>query len=515
VTSRTRYAKCGDLNLAYRVSGDGPVDVVIVPSFVSNVELFWAHPAVKAWLDRIGSFARLTLFDKAGTGLSDPVSGPRTLEQRAGEIEAVLDAVGADRPVLFGLSEGGPASITFTATRPNRVRALVLFGTWPRSAAVGLSTADARERLAADGVPERYWPTDGQLERVRAFAHAVRERWGEGEALALLVPSQGDARQLAMVERLCASPGMTRATLEAAAMTDVRDVLPTIDVPTLVVHADEDLVPVQYGRFIADQIPGARLLEVRGRDHAPWLSEPDAIAEEIEEFLTGARHAREPDRMLATVLFTDITGSTERAAQLGDARWWAVLERQGEATRAELQRFGGREVKSMGDGFLATFDGPARAIRCAEAIRAALRGLGIEIRAGIHTGECDLIGEDIGGLAVHIAARVKALAGAGEILVSRTVRDLVVGSGIAFAERGVHSLKGVPGEWNLLAVASERPPSELPEVQVTKIDTPGPRESMHAGDRVAAVVARRAPGVLRTATRLERRIRAARKHNSP
>jgi class 3 adenylate cyclase len=272
---------------------------------------------------------------------------------------------------------------------------------------------------------------------------------------------------------------------------------------------------VLYGRFIADQIPGARLLEVRGRDHAPWLSEPDAIAEEIEEFLTGARHAREPDRMLVTVLFTDIIGSTERAAQLGDARWWAVLERQGEATRAELQRFGGREVKSMGDGFLATFDGPARAIRCAEAIRAALRGLGIEIRAGIHTGECDLIGEDIGGLAVHIAARVKALAGAGEILVSRTVRDLVVGSGIAFAERGVHSLKGVPGEWNLLAVASERPPSELPEVQVTKIDTPGPRESMHAGDRVAAVVARRAPGVLRTATRLERRIRAARKHNSP
>ncbi|MEK6273280.1 MAG: adenylate/guanylate cyclase domain-containing protein [Actinomycetota bacterium] len=505
---RTQYAKHGDLNIAYQVKGEGPIDILVVPSFVSNIEFWWAHPVMKAWWDRVTSFARLILFDKLGTGCSDPVSGPRTLEQRSDEIKAVMEAVGCERPVLFGLSEGGPSSIVFAATHPGQVQALVLFGTFASVGLVDASPDEIRAELAKEGVAERYWPTDAQLERIAAFRQRILDSWGDGEALALLVPNMGDAQQQATAERLCASPGMARATMESAAMIDIRDVLPTINVPTLVVHADEDLVPIQSGRYIADHIPGARFLEVKGRDHAPWLTEPDLIAGEIEEFLTGVRHVREPDRVLATVLFTDIVGSTERAAELGDARWRAVLERHGEVTRSELARFGGREVKSTGDGFLASFDGPARAIRCAEAIRGAVRGLGMEIRAGIHTGECEVMGDDVGGIAIHIAARVNAVAVPGEILVSRTVRDLVVGSGIAFEERGSQTLKGVPGEWSLLAVVPEGAAQESPEVKITKIETPSPRESMRRLDRIAAAVARRAPGVLRTASRLETRRRA-------
>jgi class 3 adenylate cyclase len=503
---RTRYAPHHDLNLAYQVSGEGPPDIVIVPSFVSNVELHWGHPASSAWLARLSSFARLVVFDKAGTGLSDPVAGPPTLEERAAEVESVMDAVGCERAVLFGLSEGGPASILFTATRPERVQALVLFGTYPRGS--GMLRADGPGEELGE-LPEPYRPTPAQLARVAEFERLVRERWGEGEALALLVPNQGGPQQLGLIERLCASPGMARATLESGRMLDVSDVLPTIAAPTLVVHADEDLVPVQMGRYIADHIPGAQMLEVHGRDHAPWLSDPDLVADRIEQFLTGARHAREPERVLATVLFTDIVGSTERAAQLGDARWRAVIERHGELTRRELARFAGREVKSLGDGFLATFEGPARAIRCADAIAAAVRELDIEIRSGIHTGECESIGDDVGGLAVHIAARVCGLAGPGEILVSRTVRDLVVGSGIAFEDRGVQTLKGVPGEWTVLAVARDGERADAPEVALTRMPTPGPRDTLRARDRMAAAMARRAPSVLRMAHRLDRRGRRA------
>jgi pimeloyl-ACP methyl ester carboxylesterase len=506
---RTRYAKCGELNIAYQVTGEGPLDIVLAPSFVSNVEFWWAHPVIKAWLDRLASFARLILLDKTGTGLSDPIPGPRTLEQRADEIEAVMDAVDCQRAALFGLSEGGPMSILFSATRPDRVQALVLFGALVIGTAPDASLEQMRADLAAKRLPERYWPTDAQLKRAaRAFQKAL-DSWGEGEALAELIPSLGDAQQLGMIERLCASPGMARATLQSLALINITDILPTIRVPTLVVHADEDLVPVQFGRFIADQIPRARMLEVQGHDHAPWfVDHADLVAEEVEEFLTGVRHAGKAERVLSTVLFTDIVGSTERAAELGDARWRAVLERHGEVTRAQLGRYGGKEVKATGDGFLATFDGPARAIHCTEAIRSAVGGLGIEIRAGIHTGECEIIGEDVGGIAVHIAARVNAMAGAGEILVSRTVRDLVVGSGIAFEERGIHSLKGVPGEWSLVAVVSAEMAQGSAEVQLAKMQTPGPRESMRLGDRVAAVVARRAPGVLRAANRRETRRRA-------
>jgi class 3 adenylate cyclase len=510
---RTRYARCGDLNLAYQVKGEGPLDIVLVPSFVSNIEFSWGHPDVKAWLDRLASFARLIVFDKAGTGLSDPIPGARTLEQRVEEIEAVMEAAGSQSAALLGLSEGGPMSILFAASNPGRVKALVLFGTFVTLPPLGSSWEESCADLARKGIPERYWPTEAQVERGSGAWESVTEHWGEGEMLARLVPSLGDAQQLAMLERLAASPAMARTTMQSAALINVADVLPAIAVPTLVVHADEDLVPVQYGRYIADHIPGARMLEVTGHDHAPWFVEhADLVEDELEEFLTGARHAPTAERVLSTVLFTDIVQSTERAHELGDARWRAVLERHDEVTRAEFVRFGGREVKSTGDGFLATFDGPARAIHCTEAIRDAVSGLGIEIRAGIHTGECELLGADVGGIAVHIAARVNALAGAREILVSRTVRDLVVGSGIAFEDRGVHSLKGVPGEWSLLAVVPAEMAQQSPEVLLAQAEIPGPREAQQMGDRVVAVVARRAPSVLRAATRFENRRRARRAH---
>ena len=507
---KTRYARRGELNLAYQVVGDGPVDVVVVPSFVSHIEFFWVHPHIKAWLDQMSTFSRLILFDKAGTGLSDPVVGIPTLEDRAEEIEAVMDAAEVERAALFGLSEGGPASIFFAASRPERVQALVLFGTYATGWSLGgRDAAEIRSEMLARGFEEEFIPSPEQLDRASTFQEHVLADWGEGKALACLLPSQRDLQQLALIERVAASPGMARATLESGARLDVSDLLPTLQLPTLVVHARDDLMPIQSGRFLADRIPNASLLEVEGADHAPWFSEPDRIVGEIEQFLTGSRHAATPDRVVATVLFTDIVGSTERAAELGDARWRAVLERQAELTRSQVESFGGKAVKSTGDGYLATFEGPAQAIRCTEAIVADVRSLGIEIRAGIHTGECEVIGEDVGGLAVHIAARVNALAGPGEILVSRTVRDLVVGSGTAFQDRGEHELKGVPGRWDLLAIARSDAVADSSDREVTQIATPGPREDMRVSDRVASAAARRAPAMMRTMARLsERRQRA-------
>src|SRR3954468_6826745 len=369
---KTQYAKCGELSLAYQVVGEGAIDIVLVPSFVSHIEFFWAHPAIKSFLDRLAAFARLLIFDKAGTGLSDPVPSYRTLEERADEVEAVMDAAGMSRAVMFGLSEGGPTAIFFSVTRPERAEALVLFGTF--AASIGLSLDDVhielsdameklRGRASAMGLADDEIPDEAQVERVRRFARHVLEDWGEGKALKELVPNQGDEAQLGLIERLCSSPGMARATLASGSRLDVIDLLASVDLPTLVVHARGDLVPVQGARLIARRIPGARLLEVEGVDHAPWFSSPDEIVGEIEELLTGTRHAPEPDRILATVLFTDIVGSTERAAELGDARWRGVLERHDEVTRGRVRDAGGVAVKSTGDGFLATFNGPAAAIR--------------------------------------------------------------------------------------------------------------------------------------------------------
>jgi pimeloyl-ACP methyl ester carboxylesterase len=505
--AETSYASCGDLSLAYQVFGEGPVELVVVGPFVSHVELFWTLPEFKAFFEQLSTFCRVLLFDKAGLGLSDPVPQVRTLDDRAAEIEAVMDAVGFGKAACFALSEGGPAAIVFAAKRPERTRALILTDTF---SFLGYAGWDDVERDAAElrarvlpELGEDYTPSTEQIARLQELGRAVRSAWGTGEALRGLLPSVRSIRQLAMLERMSASPGMARATLEAAFRIDVRPVLPTITAPTLVIHAREDPLPVQCGRYLADHIPGARLLEVDGTDHAPWFTEPDRILTGIEEFLTGSHAApSQSHRALRTVLFTDMVASTEHAAAAGDERWRAMLHRFGEITAELTKRFGGTVVKSTGDGHLTTFDGPTQAIRCAEDLRADAETLGIEIRAGIHTGECELMGTDIGGIAVHIAARILGQAGAGEILVSRTVRDLVVGSGTGFEDRGSVELRGVPGNWQLLAVDRHGARAGSAEAELASTPTPGARTAMRRSDRVVEVMARRTPWILRGMARL-------------
>ncbi len=500
--AETLYASCGDLSLAYQVFGDGPIDLVYAGSFVSHVELLWTMPEFEAFMERLSTFCRVVLFDKAGVGLSDPVPKVRTLDDRAAEIEAVMDAVGFGKAVIFGVSEGGPAAMVFAATRPKRTRALILAGTFPHVGLAGwddleLSGAELRARIAPE-VGEDYTPSTEQLARWAELGRAARSAWGSGAGLKVLLPSARSMRQLAMLERMCASPGMARATVESAFRIDVRPILPTIGAPTLVIHAREDHIPVQGGRYLADHIPGARYLEVEGTDHAPWVTEPDRITSGIEEFLTGSHAApSQSHRALRTVLFTDMVASTQHAAATGDERWRAVLHRFGEITAELAQRFGGTVVKSTGDGHLATFEGPTQAIRCAEALRADAETLGIEIRAAVHTGECELQDTDIGGLAVHIAARILGQAGAGDILVSRTVRDLVVGSGTGFEDRGSVELRGVPGTWQLLAVTRHGPPAGSAEAELASTPTPGPRTAMRRSDRAVEVIARRTPWIVR------------------
>jgi pimeloyl-ACP methyl ester carboxylesterase len=503
----TSYASCGDLSLAYQVFGDGPIELVVATSFGSHVELQWTLPEFEAFFEQLSTFCRVLLFDKAGVGLSDPVPQVRTLDDRAVEIEAVMDAAGFGKAVLFGMSEGGPAAMVFAATRPERTRALILgdtFACWGFAGwdDVDRDPAELRARLLPE-LGEDYTPSTEQLARLQEFGRAGRSAWGSGAAIKCLLPSARSIRQLGMLERMCASPGMARATVEALFRIDVRPILPTITMPTLVIHARGDLIPVQGGRYLADHIPGARLLEVDGTDHVPWLTEPDKILTGIEELLTGSHAApSQSHRALRSVLFTDMVASTQHAAATGDERWRAVLRRFGEITADLTQRFGGTVVKSTGDGHLITFDGPTQAIRCAEGLRAEAETLGIEIRAGIHTGECELLDADIGGIAVHIAARILGQAGAGEILVSRTVRDLVVGSGTGFEDRGSVELRGVPGPWQLLAVDRHGARAGSAEAELASTPTPGPRTAMRHSDRAVAVMARRTPWILRGVARL-------------
>jgi pimeloyl-ACP methyl ester carboxylesterase/class 3 adenylate cyclase len=435
---QTHYARSGDVNIAYQVVGDGPFDLVFVPGFISHLDLQWTDPRIARFLQKLASFSRLIMFDKRGTGLSDPVAGPAPLEDRMDDVRAVMDAAGSERAALFGLSEGGPMSVLFAATYPERTHALILCGTF------------ATGTLDPDDNPggQRWIDT---MQRVRALL----EHWGDGGTLSVFAPSADSERERigrGIFERSAASPQMARTMIEMAIEIDVRDLLPSVRVPTLVLHREEEHIPVECARYMAEHIPGARLVVLPGMDHIPFYGDGDGYAEEIEEFLTGARQAPVSDRILTTVMFTDIVGSTERAAALGDARWRELLGRHDELMRAELERHRGREVKTMGDGFLATFDGPARGIRCARAIADQVRSLDIELRAGLHTGECELIGDDITGMAVNIGARIGALAGAHEVVVSSTVKDLVVGSGISFSDRGARELKGVPGQWHLFAV---------------------------------------------------------------
>jgi pimeloyl-ACP methyl ester carboxylesterase/class 3 adenylate cyclase len=508
--AETSYAKCGDLSLAYQVFGDGPVELVFVGPFITHVEMFWAMPEYKAFFDQLATFCRVLLFDKAGVGLSDPIPKVRLLEERAAEIEAVMDAAGFTTPVLFGMSEGGPQSIVFAAKRPERTRALIIYGSFAFAPGgswddLECDPAELRARVLAE-VGEEYTPSSSQIENFQEFVRAVRSAWGSGASakwMSQMAPSIRGTRQAGVLERMCASPGMIRATLESNFRLDVRLILPTLSVPTLVIHARDDLMPVQCGRYLAASIPGARYLEVGGAAHAPWLTEPDTILTGIEEFLTGSHAApSQSHRALRTVLFTDIVASTQHAAATGDERWRAVLHRFGEITADLTERFGGAVVKSTGDGHLATFDGPTQAIRCAEALRGDAETLGIQIRVGIHTGECELMDGDIGGLAVHIAARIMGQARAGEILVSRTVSDLVVGSGTGFEDRGGVELRGVPGIWQLLAVNRHGPRAGSAEAELASTPTPHRRTAMRRSDRAVEVIARRTPWIVRGMARL-------------
>lgn len=503
VQPTTSYARNGDVNIAYQVIGDGPLDLLFIPPFVSHLDLFWAAPETAAFFSRLASFSRLILFDKRGTGLSDPVSGAATLEERMEDVRAVLDACGSQQAALFGLSEGGPMSLLFAATYPERTTSLITFGSFAKLLPAPHYFSDWQEGVSyAEDVREQVERTWAQS---RAFTDALEHHWGEGKALALYVPSiAGDAnarKMLGMFERAAASPGMVHALWQFNSEVDVTQVLPVIGVPTLVLHRTDDLVPVEYGRYLAEHVPRARFVELAGNDHMPWVGDSDAVLDEVEQFLTGGRRGAEPDRVLATVLFTDIAGSTLRAAELGDRRWSELLEAHHSRVRALISRYGGREVDTAGDGFLATFDGPTRAIRCAEEITASVRTIGLEVRAGVHTGELVLAGDDVRGIAVHVGARIAALAHGGEVLVSSTVRDLVVGSGLRFEDRGLHSLKGVPDEWQLLAVTS-RQIDEAPAVAMGQGNPLAPNSTLITrSDRTALRLARRAPGVARLISR--------------
>jgi len=440
----TRYTKSGDLSIAYQVYGDGPIDLAYVPGWVSNIELMWEEPNYARFLERLGSFSRLITFDKRGTGLSDrlPNAAMPTLEERMDDLRAVLDAVGSERVVLFGHSEGGNMSALFSATYPERTAALVTFGVF----------------AARVWSPEYPWAPRVE-EREQEIAELERT-WGDEMDLKALAPTAaGDPvfqRRLATYLRHGASPGGAIALLRMNTLIDIREVLPTIRVPTLVIHRTDDReAHVEEGRWIAERVPGAKFVELPGADHLPWVGDADAVVAEIEEFVTGRRPVPEPDRVLATILFTDVVGSTKRAAEEGDSRWTSRLSEHNRLVRREIERFEGREIDAAGDGFLAIFGGPIRAIRCAFAAMEAVRPLGLDLRAGVHTGEIELMNGGVGGLGVHLGARVAGAASAGEVLVSRTVTDLVAGSGLTFEDRGLHELKGVPGEWRLFAVVAD------------------------------------------------------------
>ncbi len=441
-----QYAKSGDVHIAYQVSGEGPFDLVFVPGYVTHLELHWAIPSFAPFLERLSSFCRLIRFDKRGTGMSDRVSGAPTLETRMDDVRAVMDAVGSRRAAFYGLSEGAAMSLLFAATYPERTAALVVRSAFPR-------------RMWAPDYP--WGRSDEEYEReverdLRVFGPREQAR----EAVRSLgVFQEDEAESFLQMLRFASSPGSLEALHRMNKEIDVRHVLPAVRVPTLILRGSEDtLVPPEVAQYMASRIPAARVVELPGIGHLSF-GEPGStlVGSEIERFVTdvweaGGWEEAEPDRMLATVLFTDIVGSTAKAVELGDRAWRELLERHHALIRRELVRFRGAELDVAGDGFFARFDGPARAVRCACAITDSVRELGLEIRAGLHTGECEIMDSKVGGIAVHIGARVAKEAEPGEVLVSSTVKDLVAGSGLRFRERGTAALKGVPDEWRLYAV---------------------------------------------------------------
>jgi pimeloyl-ACP methyl ester carboxylesterase len=433
----TRYAKSGEVHVAYQVFGDGPVDLVLAPGFVSHIENYWDEPAFARWLTRLGSFSRVIMFDKRGTGLSDRVSELPGVDQRMDDVRAVMDAAGVERAVVMGISEGGSLASLFAAHHPARCQALVLYGAFARFTS--------------------WFPTEEALEELFQY---IDSNWGSGMSLPMFAPSMADDAAFQQwwgkFERLGADPGAAIALMRMNSQIDITDVLPTIHVPTLVVHRTDDVtVNVEGGRTLAERIPNARLFELPGVDHLPFVGDNvEEILQEIEEFLTGEKSAPIMDRVLATVLFTDIVDSTARANSLGDQAWSDLLNAHDKTVRQQLARFRGNEVKSLGDGFLATFDGPARAIHCARASIDSLHQLGIPVRIGVHTGEVELSDDDVRGIAVHIASRIASTGAADDVVVSRTVKDLVAGSGIALEDFGTHTLKGVPDEWQLFRASN-------------------------------------------------------------
>lgn len=432
---KTRYAKNGDIHIAYQVFGEGDIDLVFVPGFISHLENDRDEPRCARWLQKLGRFARVIMFDKQGTGLSDHVSKTPTMDERMDDIQTVMDAVGVEKAAIFGISEGGCLATLFAASHPDRSQALILYGAY-----------------ASDK------DSDPTQEGTNFLLQYIETAWGSGESLPLIAPTMKNDLALKQWwgrwERLGANPGAARALILTNSEIDITNILPSINLPTLIMHRrDDTFVNAACGRLLAERIPNAKYVELPGSDHLYFVGEgADQILDETAQFLTGNLPSVEIDRILSTVLFTDIVGSTEHAIKLGDSKWRELLNQHHMLVRKELARFRGREMDTAGDGFFAAFDGPARAIHCALSISDNLQGLGIKIRAGLHTGECEMIGEKFGGIAVHIGARVMANSSANEILVSSTVKDLVAGSGIKFEERGAYKLKGIPDEMHLYAV---------------------------------------------------------------
>jgi class 3 adenylate cyclase len=440
--AQTRYARSGDVGIAYQVLGEGALDLVLAFPFVSHLDLMWENPPLSHFLRRLGSFARVIVFDRRGVGLSDPVAGAPTLEERMDDVRAVMDAAGSERAALLGMSEGATMCMLFAATYPQRTSALVLWGAMARSTQA----------------PDYPWAPEKEAAQ-EAQDELIGPMWGQGATIEIFSPSMaGDPRARefqARFERQAASPMRVQQLFEMFLDTDVRGALPLIQAPALVLHRRHDrAVNYRAARWLAEQIEGSRYAELEGEDHFPWVGDSNAALEAIEEFLTGVRPGPAPERVLATVVFTDIVDSTRLATEMGDRRWRDLLEEHQKLVRDRLHRFEGREIKTTGDGFLAIFDGPTRAVECARAIVDDMPSLGIEVRAGLHTGEVELIGDDVGGIAVHVAARIAALADARTVLASRTVCDLAAGSGIEFDHAGRHALKGIPDEWDVYSVVS-------------------------------------------------------------
>jgi class 3 adenylate cyclase len=484
----TRYARRADgVNIGYQMLGDGPATLVWCWGWISHLDLQWADAGTARMFEGLARFCRLVIYDKPGTGISDPIRHVPTLEERVEDVAVVMDAAGIEHAAILGESEAGPVAAMFAASYPRRTDALIIWGS------ISTGQPDDDELAAYGGQP-------GETARTIERLEDCVNHWGEGRTADVFAPSTSSPltrRLFATFERSAVSPGMARGLIDALLRIDVRAALPAISAPTIVMHRRGDVVPIAHGRLLAHRIPGARMIELSGSDHAMWTEGTDVIVGEIEHLLTGSRSTPDPDRVLATVLFTDIVDSTRHAAELGDAAWRRLLDQHDELVRKQVAKAGGRVVKSLGDGILAVFTGPARAITCAQALVGGVAELGLSLRAGVHTGECELLADDLGGMAVHIGARVAARAEAREILVSKTVVDLVVGSGLQFSDRGEHELKGVPGAWRLYA-ASVDSSDERRQVEP-------PRDYMTGADRLTVRLARRAPGAMQTLGRLAHR----------